>query len=65
MNVKEIIEKYLRENEFDGLFHADSECACLIDDLCPCEDRFDGCEPGYKVSDPSGENDWIIQEDKP
>jgi hypothetical protein len=37
MNVKEIIETYLKENGYDGLQnYDDTDCACYLDDLCPC-----------------------------
>lgn len=45
MNVKEIITKYLKDNNFDGLCRDD--CDCEIDDLMTCNDSAD-CEPGYK-----------------
>jgi len=30
MNVKEIVEKYLKENGYDGLLYEDCQCACFI-----------------------------------
>lgn len=48
MNVKQIIETYLKENGFDGLFNTDGECACLIGDFMPCGMVSDECEAGYK-----------------
>lgn len=56
MTCKEIIEKYLGDNGFDGLVHLDTECGCHMGDLglflCdgPCSD----CEPAYKHEDESG-----------
>ena len=50
MNVREMLEKSLRESGFDGLFHEDGECACQIGDLVPCESDFTTCRPGYKVA---------------
>ena len=48
MTAKEIIEKHLRDNGFDGLTDGD-ECSCLLDDLIPCETEWSAhCEPGYK-----------------
>jgi hypothetical protein len=65
MNVKGYLEEYLKENGFDGLFNADHECGCCIGDLFPCDEYFGECEPGYKVLDPTGEADWLIQGEKP
>jgi hypothetical protein len=71
MDVKGMIEDWLRAHFYDGLYHADSECACKIDDLAPCGELSDGaCEPGYKANctedcrhaDPAV---WHIQRDKP
>ena len=50
MNVREMLEKSLRESGFDGLLHEDGECACQIGDLVPCESDFTTCRPGYKVA---------------
>ena len=46
MKVVEIVEKYLKENGFDGLYDP-GVCACKIDDLMSCENDCSSCEPGY------------------
>ena len=47
MNVREIIQAYLKENGFDGL--AGDDCGCYIGDLAPCSMiDLDICEPAYK-----------------
>ena len=48
MNTKEIIEKYLRDNGFDGLYNED-DCACSLDDLVTCGDILIDCEAGHRV----------------
>lgn len=48
MTVKSIIEKYLRDNGYDGLYSDDYECGCEVDDLMPCEEPGIECRPGYK-----------------
>jgi hypothetical protein len=58
MTIHEIIREYLEENHFDGLVNPDLECACAIDDLCPCESTGD-CEPGHK--EPCDYNERIAQ----
>ena len=56
MTVIEIVKKYLEENGYEGLVHADGECGCELDDLAPCDEWFcQGCEPGYKVKCECGE----------
>lgn len=56
MIVGEIIESYLRENGYDGLYNWVGECGCSVDDLAPCGHcDVDTCEPAYRVSPPEGE----------
>lgn len=47
MKVIGMIEKYLLEHSFDGLFHADSCCGCDLGDLIPCGEPSPNCEAGY------------------
>ena len=48
MTVKEIVEKYLRDNGYEGLCNPDNECGCPLDDLMSCSGEYVGpCEPGY------------------
>lgn len=47
--VKEILEGWLEEHGFDGLFAPNEECGCHRGDLLPCEGSWDGCSPGYLV----------------
>lgn len=69
MNVREIIKKHLEDNGFDGLYNTDGECACLKDDLLPCQDDSQECEPGYKGpcngSFCDGDCGFHISRDKP
>ena len=48
MKVKDAIKLFLDTNGYDGLYHP-NECACLRDDLFPCESYFGDCEAGYKT----------------
>ena len=48
VNVKEIVEQYLRTNGFDGLYSELGECGCGIGDLMPCDSPCDICEPAFK-----------------
>jgi len=65
MTVKEIIEKYLQDNRFDGLCGDDCGCG-LGEDFMPCMgEGSDICEPAYKiVCTPGGEYDEIFVVDK-
>ena len=54
-NVKQIIEEHLKRCGYDGLMATSgTECACLVDDLMPCEGDISGCVPGWKIH--CGEN---------
>ena len=49
MTVREIVEAYLKEHGFDGLYH-DNDCGCRIGDLMPCTaESVEYCKPGYKI----------------
>lgn len=63
MTVREIVEKYLRENGFDGLFD-ENDCACDIGGLFPCDEYFGECEPGYKTRCDCGDHDYHISPEK-
>ncbi len=55
MRVYKIGRKYIMENGFDGLFNSDAECGCLLDDLAPCGEMGQECQPGYKTKCRCGE----------
>ena len=63
-SILRIIEDHLRENGFDGLYHA-SDCGCALGELAPCDSNPLECTPGYKKLTPGGEADWIICPEKP
>jgi len=62
MTVIEIIEKYLKENGYDGLYNERYECGCEIGDLAPCGEIGTDCKAGYKR--PCEEYGWCIGEKK-
>lgn len=45
----EIISKYLKSNNFDGLYLC-GLCACELSDLMPCDNVEMECTAGYKIS---------------
>ena len=47
MTVKEIIEKYLKDNKFDGLCNDECGCGNGPDCIAPCDLPLD-CEPAYR-----------------
>lgn len=57
---KDIVEKYLLDNGYDGLY-SDYGCGCLIGDLTPCGgESLSGCRPGYKTRCDCGEHVWHV-----
>ena len=64
LTVKEIVEAYLKANNFDGLF-ADGLCSCEVGDLAPCGEMQETCQAGHKMKCDCGENcNWHIGEKK-
>ena len=50
MNIRDIVEEYLKTNGFDGLCE-NNGCGCWLDNLMPCyqpDER--NCKPGYSYS---------------
>ena len=46
VNVKGVVESYLKYNGYDGLFN-EALCGCKIGDTMECYEDESGCEPGY------------------
>lgn len=46
MTVKQIVEKYLRDNGYDGL--VGNQCGCLLEDLEPCGEMSSDCQAAYR-----------------
>lgn len=60
MTIKEIVVGYLKQNNFEGLYH-DNDCGCELKDLFPCGSPPKDCQPGIKVPCNCGEkHDWHI-----
>lgn len=47
LNVKEMVERSLREGGYDGLFSKVEDCGCFLGDLFPCTTMPDKCRAGY------------------
>lgn len=59
MTLKEIVREYLKEHGYDGLF-SEADCACLADDLFPCDSPRDDCQPGHRLPCDCGDHDFHI-----
>ena len=47
MDIQTMLEQYLQEHGYDGLFNP-GVCACKLDDLMPCGEP-GNCKAGYLV----------------
>ncbi len=66
MTVNQIVQKFLEENGFDGLFNEEIDCACKLDDLIPCDYLDNNCTVGYLVPcDCYMEHEFHIVREKP
>lgn len=46
MTVTEILKDWLVTHGYDGLYHEDGGCSCLVDDLGPCGEVGGVCKAG-------------------
>jgi hypothetical protein len=60
MTVRELVADWLKTHGYDGLWDEANECACLLDDLMPC-DSVGACQAGYRQHH-TGSGDDIGQE---
>ena len=59
MNVKMIVEEWLKEHKFDGLCNLDVPCGCLCGALAPCGELHEDCRPGHR-EDVDEHGDWRL-----
>jgi hypothetical protein len=66
VTVHDLVKEWLASHGYDGLYDADDECGCTIDDLAPCDGINKDCTPGYKVREcADGCGLWTVGPDKP
>lgn len=57
-NIQRIVEDWLKAHEYEGLYSASEDCACVMGDLMPCCGEWGWpteCRPGVKVPCDCGE----------
>jgi hypothetical protein len=66
LKVADIVDHWLRINGYDGLWHADGECACKVGKLDPGDCLTATCQPGYLLPCPEtcGEHEFHIGKKK-
>ncbi len=67
VEIKGIIEAYLKENGFDGLYNQEMECGCELSDLMDCDGPSPFCIGGYKRKPNEDEDQdflWVIGPNK-
>lgn len=63
ITIREIVKKFLLQNNYDGLFCNKSDpCGCEVDSLFLCDiELLDDCKAGYKIPCTCENNcDWHI-----
>ncbi|MFA5377395.1 MAG: hypothetical protein WC455_16710 [Dehalococcoidia bacterium] len=59
MNIREILESWLREHGYDGLYC--DGCGCRVDDLMPCDSpQPEECRPGFIVQCNKKCDDYVL-----
>jgi hypothetical protein len=48
MNIKLIVEDWLKSHGYDGLCNPEIPCGCLSGDLAPCGELHEDCQPGHR-----------------
>jgi hypothetical protein len=56
IHVIDILEAWLKQNDYDGLYNESNGCACRKGNLVPCEERIADCIAGYEVIPPEDVN---------
>lgn len=49
MNAKEIIQEFLKKNNYDGLCNVMAECYCSYENVAQCDSVRECCVPGFEV----------------
>lgn len=57
MDVRELVKIGLRQGGYDGLWSADGECGCVVDDLSPGDCMTEHCKAGHRTPCPSPDYD--------
>ena len=60
--VMDIVELYLRQHRYDGLYHSETDCGCHVESLMPCGSYSGECLPGFDHPEKAKEdksNFWI------
>jgi len=60
IDLRRIVQMYLTDYAFDGLYAADGVCTCVRDDLFPCDEPRPTCRPGYRVPCDCGGHDFHV-----
>lgn len=60
MKLLNVIQSALAERGYDGLYNIDAECACLANDLAPCDMPSLDCRLGHRAPCDCGDHDFHV-----
>ena len=59
-DTREMVNRFLIEKRFQGLYNEDTGCACGFDDLAQCGEIKNDCRAGYSTKATCGYHDFHI-----
>ena len=62
--IGDLVKRLLEINGFEGLYNADFECGCQLDDLVPCAEDCTKCRPGFRAQWDAEEECWLMGAEK-
>ncbi len=62
-DARRIVEQWLIDHGYEGLWNSDGECACELGELAPCGEISPECYPGVRSPCPEncGEHNWHMK----
>lgn len=64
LRVIDMVKFYLKQEQFDGLYSDDGECACELADLAPCDNMGEFCRAGYRYWCEDNDCQWTAEAGK-
>jgi len=62
--IQELVAASLRAQGYDGLFNPGDECACILNDLMPCDEPSINCVAGFRGPPRDDDFDFGVYESR-